>query len=142
MLSLVNWSEIADSAPGVSAIVTGMTASNEVEREKRKYSLPAKLPGGLALIAPEALRAILPQLYSPEVALEGAARGFHEVHKYRSAHFEFSITTQPEPRTSLKADYFDKGFYFGHPSVSDGVRFQTEMLLRFPISPGQTMLRS
>jgi hypothetical protein len=47
--------------------------------------------------------------------------GFHEVTGYRTAsHFEFRLNAKDHLSGVLRAYYFDKGFYFGDPAISDG----------------------
>src|SRR5271155_1852546 len=82
----------------------------------RNIRLIARASGGLVLIL-LGVSIIYPNLASPQAISTGAVTDFHEVREYRSSHFEFRINGS---NPVLSADYFDRGFYFGKPSVSDG----------------------
>jgi hypothetical protein len=75
--------------------------------------------GGLGLCFLAASLAI-PPLLSPRKTAIGNVRSFHQVRKYRSSYFSFSVGTGQSSSGELNANYFDKGFYFDDPAVSDG----------------------
>jgi hypothetical protein len=92
--------------------------------EERNIRLLARVFGGVALLSLGG-GIILPKLASPQGTSEGIVTDFHEVREYRSSHFEFRVNGQ-EPE--LRAYYFDKGFYFNDPLVSDGDRVDVSYL--------------
>jgi len=62
----------------------------------------------------------IPSILSPRRTLTGNVRGFHQVRRYRTSYFSFSVNTSQSSSGELNANYFDKGFYFDDPAVSDG----------------------
>ena len=59
----------------------------------------------------------LPFVASPQMRVRGIVTGFHQVREYRNSDFKFRINgDDPE----LRVGYFDRGFYFGDPLVSNG----------------------
>ena len=82
--------------------------------------MPARMIGGLGVCFLGA-SIVSPPLFSPRLTLEGPVAGFHQVTAYRSSsHFEFSVNPNGHLSGVLRAHYFDKGYYFGDPVVSDG----------------------
>src|SRR5580704_6123652 len=92
--------------------------------EERKIRLLSRVFGGVALLS-FGVGTILPKLASPQGTSEGIVTDFHQVSEYRSSHFEFRVNGHgPE----LRAYYFDKGFYFNDPLVSNGDRVDVSYL--------------
>jgi hypothetical protein len=88
------------------------SASGEV----RNLRLIGGVSGGLTLLV-LGVSTGLPFVASPQVTVRGIVTGFHQVKQYRNSDFKFRINgDDPE----LRAGYFDRGFYFGDPLVSNG----------------------
>jgi hypothetical protein len=87
--------------------------------DQRNTRLLARTAGGMVLCLIGASIA-LPRLASPQSTVTGVVTAFHEVKEYRSSHFEFRVEEDNQLGGALRANYFDKGFYFGDPAVSDG----------------------
>lgn len=90
----------------------------------RNLRLLARISSGCVLFF-VGISIVLPKIASPRIESAGVVSSFHEVNEYRSSHFEFRINGR-DP--NLSAFYFDKGFYFGDPSVSDGDTVELEYL--------------
>jgi hypothetical protein len=87
--------------------------------DQRNTGLLARIAGGLVLCS-IGTTIILPRLASPRSTVTGVVRAFHEVKENRGSHFEFRIEGNNQLSGELRANYFDKGFYFDDPSVSNG----------------------
>lgn len=87
--------------------------------DPRNTGLLARIAGGLVL-GSMGITVILPIVASPRSTITGVVRDFREVSGYRSSYFEFRIEGDNQFSDVLRANYFDKGFYFDDPSVSNG----------------------
>ena len=118
MLRYLTSFDIATGVLAVIAFILFALAKNQIAGEERKFSLPGRMVGGLALCCFSA-SVVLPLLFSPRLTLEGPVEGFHQVTEFRASHFEFRLRGG-DPSGTLRAYYFDKGFYFGDPAVANG----------------------
>jgi hypothetical protein len=84
-----------------------------------KTRLLNRVTWGLFLIC-SMISVLLPTFFSPKDEATGRVTGFRHVEDYRSDHFEFQIEQTFGTTAVLRADYFDKGFFFQDPAVSDG----------------------
>jgi hypothetical protein len=87
--------------------------------DPRNTGLLARIAGGLVL-GSMGITVILPIVASPRSTITGVVRDFREVSGYRTSYFEFRIEGDNQFSDVLRANYFDKGFYFDDPSVSNG----------------------
>jgi hypothetical protein len=100
------------------ALLLLMFSENQIPGQERVFALPAKMIGGLGRCL--SASAVLPPLISPGITLEGTVTDFHEVTSFDASPFEFKLNSKGHLGSVLRAHYFDKGFYFGDPEVSDG----------------------
>jgi hypothetical protein len=107
---------------GIAAILL-LLSQNQVAGEERKLTLPARMLGGLGLCCLSA-SIVLPFVMAPRNNIEGRVTDFHQVTGIRQSRFEFSVNSNDRVSPVLRAYYFDKGFYFGDPAISDGDRIR------------------
>jgi hypothetical protein len=120
MLDYHAWVDIVSGLLIGTALVLLMYSRTQITGQQRKFTLPASIIGGLGLCFLSASIA-LPPLLSPRLTLEGTVIGFRRISGYRGgSHFEFRLNANRHVSNVLRAHYFDKGFYFSDPSVSDG----------------------
>lgn len=114
----LNWLDIAGYVFGALTLFCLLRMRRQGQ-EQRNTTLLARAAGGLLLCSIGA-STLLTGVVSPRSTISGSVTGFHQVREYRSQHFEFRLARNNELSVVLRANYFDKGFYFGDPAVSDG----------------------
>ncbi len=118
MPQLLHWIDVVIYLFAGIAILSLLRMGQQAGYQRGPRRL-AQIAGGLALSS-MGISVVLPMLVSPRPIAKGVVMYFHEVSGYRTSHFEFRIQGNNELSKVLRATYFDKGFYFGDPSVSDG----------------------
>jgi hypothetical protein len=94
------------------------------KRNNGNFGMLAKVCGSFVMVL-MGLSWALPDLASPRGISKGLVCSFHQVRDIRTSHFEFRLDSK-EP--TLIAGYFDKGFYFDDPVVSDGDTVEVTLL--------------
>jgi hypothetical protein len=119
MPSYLHWLDILTNVLGAVAILCALVIKKQGQSAKGSTKFLGLVSGGLCLCSLASTMAI-PALRSARKTLTGAVTGFHEVRQYRSSSFHFVVDNGKESSGELYAHYFDKGFFFGDPSVSNG----------------------
>ncbi len=115
MENYLNWLEYAGDIFAISCLVCVALLRGGPSAGTK---LLAHITGGLALCAFAGAFGISP--YSPKPTVTGRVVEFHQAGGYRHEWFEFRIDDGVRVSPVLKANYFDRGYYFGDPAVSDG----------------------
>ncbi len=111
-------SSLADAASVIFLAITlwCLWRSKSAFGYERNLRLIARASGGFALLF-VGISILLPIVASPRIIIKGLVTEFHEVNELRDSYFKFRINgNDPE----LRVSYFDRGFYFGDPSLRNG----------------------
>jgi hypothetical protein len=119
MATYLRWLDIATVVVLVVAVYFLFVRETETIYVTQKTRVLNRITGGLFLIC-WMTSLLLPTLYSPRNAATGRVNGFHQAQDVRSDHFEFRIQGSLGATAVLRAYYFDQGFFFQDPLVSDG----------------------
>jgi hypothetical protein len=119
MPAYLHWIDIAEGIFFTIGILCVLLRKWKVIDPTPGTKLISFVAWGLCLCCIAASSAI-PPLLSPQRTVTGNVRGFREVQRYRTSYFSFSVDFGRLSSGVLNADYFDNGFYFGDPTVSDG----------------------
>lgn len=114
----ITWLEIAVYVLAAVAIFSQIAKRNQTN-PKIALRILAFVSAGLCLCC-FAWTMAAPQISSPRKIATGRVIGFHQVRAYRSSSFHFQIARDGHTTEEVHANYFDKGFYFGDPAMSDG----------------------
>jgi hypothetical protein len=119
MPAYLHWIDIAADVFCAIGILCVLLRKWQVIDPTPRTRLANFLSWGLGLCCLAASLAIPPTL-SPRKTVTGNVRSFHQVRKYRSSYFSFSVNAGQSSSGELHANYFDRGFYHDDPAVSDG----------------------
>jgi hypothetical protein len=113
------WLNEAATTFGAIGIICLLLAKRQAPNASIGVKLVGYIAGGLCLCCLSSSLAT-PAFFSPRITVTGTVRGFHEVREYRNSYFSFCVGDNQAANCPLSAHYFDKGFFFGDPAVSDG----------------------
>jgi hypothetical protein len=116
----LDWLDVAATAFGAVGILCLLLIKRQaLTPPKTGIKLVGYVAGGLCLCCLASSLA-MPAFFSPRITVTGMVRRFHEVREYRNSYFTFCVGDSQAAHCPLNAHYFDKGFFFGDPAVSDG----------------------
>jgi hypothetical protein len=119
MATYLRWLDIATIFALVAAVYFLFVRETETIYVTQRTRLLNRITGGLFLVC-WTTSLLLPTFYSPRIAATGRVTGFDQAQDIRSDHFEFRIQRSLGPTPVLRAYFFDRGFFFQDPLVSDG----------------------
>jgi hypothetical protein len=119
MATYLRWLDIATIVALVAAVYFLFVRETETIYVTQRTRLLNRITGGLFLVC-WTTSLLVPRLYSPRIAATGRVTGFHQAQDIKSDHFEFRMERSLGATPILRAYFFDQGFFFQDPLVSDG----------------------